>query len=80
MKRARIEEREAAEKAKQEEVKAAAEAKKTADLAYKASVKAFIELCQETLVGSNFDRFWVEGQQRTKLNTKDKVEAVSEKL
>ena len=36
-------------------------------------------LLGETLAGTNYDRFWVEGQQR-KLNTKDKVEAVMAKL
>lgn len=56
------EQREAEERAKQEEAKAAAEAKKSSELAYKASIKELIELCTETLVGSNYDKFWVEGK------------------
>lgn len=34
----------------------------------------FITLCAETLPGTNFDRFWVEGKQRVLFQTKEKVE------
>lgn len=70
----RRQEEEAKEKAKQDEIKAAADAKKAQDLAYKQSIKDLIELCAETLAGSNFDRFWVEGNQRKLFQTKDKVD------
>ena len=56
--------KEAEEKAKQEEAQAAAAAKKESDLAYKKAWKELLAICQETLAGSNYDRFWVEGQQR----------------
>ena len=49
-------------------------------MAYKSSVKDLIELCQETLVGSNYDKFWVEGQQRKMLKTREQVETLAEKL
>ena len=80
MARKRQEEREAEERAKAEEVKAAAEAKKSADLAYKASIRDLIKLLGETLVSGNFDRFWVEGQQRKLLQTREKVEMFIQRL
>ncbi len=56
--------KEAEEKAKQEEAQAAAAAKKSSDLAYKKAWKELLATCQETLAGSNYDRFFIEGQQR----------------
>ena len=76
----RKDEAEAIEKAKQEEVKAAADAKKVADLAYKQSIRELIELCTETLSGSNYDRFWVEGNQRKLFQTKEKTDAFAAHL
>ena len=60
----RKDEAEAIERAKQEEAKAAAELKKATDLAYKKSIRDLIDLCTEALSGSNYDRFWVEANQR----------------
>ena len=79
-KQRKIEQREAEEKAKQEEAKAKADAKKTADLAYKKSITDLIELCTETLAGSNYDRFWVEANQRKLFQTREKAEATMGKL
>mmetsp|Transcript_41792 Transcript_41792/g.55083 ORF Transcript_41792/g.55083 Transcript_41792/m.55083 type:complete len:362 (+) Transcript_41792:301-1386(+) len=60
---------------KQEEAEAAAKAKKASDIAYKTGIKELIALCVETLVGTTFDRFWVEGKQRMLFQTLDKVQA-----
>lgn len=39
-----------------------------------------ITQCQETLPGTNYDRFWVEGNQRKLFQTRDKADACSAKL
>ena len=39
-----------------------------------------IELCTETLAGSNYDRFWVEANQRKLFQTREKTEACLNKL
>ena len=39
-----------------------------------------IELCTETLAGSNYDRFWVEANQRKLFQTREKAEATMGKL
>ena len=39
-----------------------------------------IDLCTETLSGSNYDRFWVEGNQRKLFQTKEKVNDFIAKL
>ena len=78
--RKRQEEREAEERAKQEGIEAAARAKKAADLAYKNAVKELITLCEETLAGTNYDRFWVEGKQRTLFQTIEKLQVFQEKI
>jgi len=57
-------EKEAAALAEVEEKKAAAAEKKAKDLAYKKAWKDLLAICQETLAGTKFDRFWCEGQQR----------------
>ena len=76
----RREEAEAIERAKQEEAKAAADLKKASDLAYKRSIRELIDLCTETLSGSNYDRFWVEANQRKLFQTKEKADAFIAKL
>jgi len=65
--------KEAEERAKKEEAVAAAAAKKATDIAYKNSIKALIALCTESFKGTNFDRFWVEGNQRRHFNNLAKV-------
>lgn len=53
--------KEAEERAKVEDAKSAAAIKKASDLAYKKAIKDLIILCTATFTGSNFDRFFVEG-------------------
>lgn len=64
----------ALEKAKGDEKANAAALKKATDIAYKKVVKEFTVLCAETLPGTNYDRFWIEGKQRSLFQNKEKVE------
>ena len=57
-----------------EEKAAAAAAKKAFDLAYKKAWKDLLVICQETLAGTKFDRFWCEGQQRKLFKTRESCE------
>ena len=73
-------EAEAIEKAKEDEANAAAAQKKANDLAYKQSIKDLCTQLSETLPGSKYDRFWVEGNLRKLFQTKDKVDPCIEAL
>lgn len=48
-----------AEKAEQDRIKAEEEAKKEKARIYKAKVKELIELCEQKLPGTRYDKFWV---------------------
>ena len=48
------------EQAKIDQVAAEKEARKNKAIAYKQGLKELATLCQETLPGTNYDRFWVE--------------------
>ena len=73
-------EKEAAEKAQLEESKSAAVTKKAFDLAYKKAWKDLLVICQETLGGTKFDRFWAEGKQRMLFQTKEKCDECAAQL
>ena len=43
-------------------------------MAYKKAWKDLLVICQETLAGTKFDRFWCEGQQRKLFKTRESCE------
>lgn len=49
------------------------------DLKYKATVKELIELCNEKLAGTKYDKFWVESIIK-RYNTTEKVESLIAQL
>ena len=62
-----------------DEIQAEKDARKNKQIAYKHSLKALGALCQETLPGSKYDRFWVESMEK-KLGTIEKVNELMEAL
>ena len=58
--KAQEDKKKAAEQAKLDEIQAEKDARKNKAIAYKQGLKELATLCQETLPGTNYDRFWVE--------------------
>ena len=73
MERARIEKQKEEERLKQEAIEAEKLAKKNKQIAFKSSLKALTALCQETLPGTRYDKFWVESYE-PQLKTTERVE------
>lgn len=67
------------EQEKQQAIEKEKELKKQADLQYKAKVKELIDLCEQKLAGTKYDKFWVQSIIK-RYNTTEKVQVLVDYL